>query len=283
MKNIIVFCDSCSSATQEFANSLDVIILPTLFTMEGKEYNPLNSNISYEDYYAKLEKKVMCKTSCINPSDFVQAFEPFLKEGNKILHVSLSSGLSSSYANSVLAKNILDEKYPNQIEIVDTLSGSAGCLFAIEEACKLRDKGFTIQEIKEKLDKNKLKVSAYFTIGSLDHLRRGGRLGTISSILGAILHINPVIKADDIGKLSIDAKFRGRKKAINYMSDTIFNSAHPESKIYIGHTNNIEEANDFKKYLEDNSNFKDIELLYIDHTMGSHCGPRSIAIFFKNK
>lgn len=284
MNEIVIFCDSCSSLTKAKAQEMNIKIIPTLFFLNNTEYNPLAEDLmSYEEYYEKLEKKNFCKTSCINPDVFIQAFEQEVMEGRDVLYISLSSGLSSSHNNAILAKNLLAETYDNAIEIIDPLTGSFGVLFALEEAVKLRDEGLSALEIKNKITKNQLNVESLFTIGSLDHLRRGGRLSTLSAIFGTILNINPVIRADKDGKLSVNAKLRGRKKAFQFMLDKLTNTAKDNTKIYIGHTNAIEDAEFIKSSILENTSFTNIEMSYIDHTMGAHCGPKTIAMFFIKK
>lgn len=284
MKDKVIFCDSCSSITKEMAKQLDVTIIPTLFTMEGFEYNPLEDTIiPNEEFYKKLENKIYCKTSCINPDTFISYFEEALKEGKDVLYVALSSGLSASYNNAVLAQQILASSYENTVEIIDTKNGSLGVLLTLNKTIDMINEGKSVTEVKNALNNNAINACAYFTIGSLDHLRRGGRLSTLSAVLGTILHINPIIKASPEGKLVEGGKFRGRKKAIQAMLDTAIETASPTSIIYIGHTNATEEAQAMKEYLLEHSQHRDVRLAYIDHTMSAHCGPKTLAIFYEKK
>lgn len=283
MKKIKIICDSCSSITKEEAIKLNVDVIPVMFEIAGKEYNPtLDDVMDYEEFYSRLENKEFCKTSCINPSTFINRLTPYLEEGYDILFIPLSSGLTSSFNNFYTAKSILADDFDNKMEAIDPRSGSLGNMFTILEACKMRDEGMGFDEIYNALHPNKLGVVSLFTIGSLDHLRRGGRLSKISAILGTLLHINPIIKANEEGKLEVDKKHRGRKRAINDLLTRSIENAKQGSHIFIGHTNCKDEALQMKETIESMSDFK-VSVGYIDHTMGSHCGPKTIAVFYIQK
>ena len=282
MNNITIFVDSCSSVTVEQAKRIGVQIIPTIFTMDGIDYNPIKDNIiSYDKYYEKLENKEFCKTSSINPSTIIDFFKPYLKEGNDIIYITLSSGLSASYSNALLAKDILNDEFDNNIEIIDSRTGSVGIQICMNKVIELANAGKSVTEIKEIVDANKLNVESLFIVGSLDHLRRGGRLSTVSAILGTILHICPIICANELGKLEAHSKHRGRKKALKHIVELAKENILENEKVYIGYTNNLEE----KEYLE--SAFKEVglevETGIIDYTMGAHCGPRTLAVFYRKK
>lgn len=283
MNKIKIICDSCSSITIEESKKLDVDVIPVMFEIGGKEYCPTSEDvISYEEFYSRLENKEFCKTSCINPSKFIEVLTPYLKDGYDILFIPLSSGLTSSFNNFYTAKSILAEEYNNKMEAICPRTGSVGIMFSILEACKMRDENKSFEEIYNALHANKIGVESLFTIGSLDHLRRGGRLSKISAIVGTLLHINPIIKANSEGKLQEDKKHRGRKKALNDLLSRALSNAKEGTTIFIGHTNCVEEAIQMKNEIEAVSSFNVIAK-YIDHTMGAHCGPKTIAIFYIKK
>lgn len=282
MSKLVIFCDSCSSITKEDALRLDVKVIPMKFEMDNNEINPLSDDvIGIEEFYNKLENKVYCKTSCVNPGTYMELFRPYLEEGNDVLFISLSSGLSSSFNNALVAKSMLSDEFENKVEIIDSLTGSLGIHFAIYEAAKMRDEGKEIDEIVEKIQSNKLNVESLFTIGSLDHLRRGGRLSMVSALLGTLLHINPIITASKEGKLVEDSKHRGRKKAINELIKRVIENAKAKSKVLIGCTNCKDDAEYMKECIE-KEDF-DVSIGYIDHTMGCHCGPKTLAVFYMKK
>ncbi len=282
MNKVAIVCDSCCSLTKKDASKYDIHLIPTLFYINDVEYNPLVDNLmDYEEYYQKLENKEIVKTSCINPNSFVNAFTPLAQQGYDILYIALSSGLSASYNNAFIAKEMIEEDYNVNVEIVDSMTGSVGILISAFEAVKLRNQGMSALEIKKAIDKNKLNMTSLFTIGSLDHLRRGGRLSIVSAVLGTLLKINPIVTVNDMGKLVVESKHRGRRTATNYLLNSVIQNANKNYTLFIGHTNCKDEANMMKKSLEELG--YDVYMDYIDHTMGAHCGPRTIAVFYRNK
>lgn len=285
MANITIFTDSCSSLTDDIIQKYDIRIIPILYTMDEVEYNPLDKKITIEDFYNTLENSgTVAKTACINPATYIEYFEKELEKGNQVLHISMSSGLSSTYNNSLTARNELNEKYPNQIEVIDSLKGGMGMAFDIEKACTLRAEGKNVQEIKECIDKNKENVECMFTIGSIDYLRRSGRIKPTTALLGKVMKINPLIDADNEGKLSIKALCMGRKKALLTLIEKVKNSLHETiRKIYLCYTNNMAEAEFVFGKLKENIPNSDIRLSPIDCSLGCHCGPKTLAVFFKKK
>ena len=282
MSKIKIVVDSCSSITKEMAEKLNVFVIPMNFSVNNRDYLTTDEDlISHEEFYELLEDKHFSKTSCVNPNDFIDAVRPFLEDGYDIAYISLSSGLSASHNNALLAKQILSDEYDNQIEVFDTLTGSVGIYHMIHAVYDRIQEGKDLTTIHNELNKNQLKIVSLFTIGSLDHLRRGGRLSTFSAVVGKVLHISPIITANELGKLESKEKHRGRKKAIKAMLNEALENAIPGSLITIGYTNCLDEAISIEEELVSNGFV--VEKAYIDHTMGSHCGPRTIALFYQHK
>ncbi len=281
-KKITIFVDSCSSLQQGEADKINVKIIPMVFVMENNEYNTADINVlSYDAFYEKLENKITCQTSCINPNIFIKYFSEELKNNNDVIYISLSSGLSSSYNNACLAKNILEDEYENKIEIVDSLTGSIGIQILINKACELRNEGLSVKEIKEILDEDKLKIESLFTVGDLDHLKRGGRISSLKALIGKIIKIYPVITTDKEGKLVSKINLRGKIQTINKMIEYAKNNIASNVKLYIAYTNNLKEV----EYIKDKiiSFVEEIFIGRIDYVMGSHCGPGSLALFYTKK
>lgn len=284
MNNITIFTDSCSSLTKDIIEKYNIQIIPVYFSINDEEYNPLEEIISSEDFYNKLENNIVARTSCINPSMFYDLFEKELSNGNQVLYVSMSSGLSATYSNAVNASQELQKKYPDQIEIIDTLKGGMGMAFDVVWAAELKEKGYTIKQIKETIDKNASNVECLFTPGSITYLKRSGRIKPPTALLAKMMKINPLIIADEKGKLSIKALCIGRKKALLSLINRVKNSIHETiRKIYLCYTNNKQEADFVSEKLQEDIPNVDIKLSTIDCSLGCHCGPRTLAVFFKRK
>ncbi len=283
MNKIKLIVDSCSSIPTLIAKENDIDVLPVQFSINDELINPLNTKLTVDEFFEKLTKKVDMKTSAIAPNVYYDAFEKYIKEDYQVIYVSLSSGLSCGFNNALLAKNMILEEYTNaKIECIDTLSGSIGIYFTIKEALKLIKDGLNVEEIKTKLDKNGLNIESLFTIGSLYHLYKGGRLRLATAAAGVLLRIKPLVIADKFGKLKSAAVHIGKKKALAAMADRIVEKV-LDNEIFIGYTNNLEEAEYFEKLLLEKNNNLKITKYLIDFTMMCHCGPETVAVFYKKK
>lgn len=282
MNEIKIIADSCSSITKEEATSLGIEIIPTTFIIDGTEYNPVDCDIPYGEYYEKIKTRKI-NTACLNEFAFEEAFTPIVENGDSVICVTLSGGLSSTYKNACAVADRLNAKHGNKVAIIDSLSGSSGLMFAIMEAHKLAKEGKSVEEIKAIVDKNALGIVSLFTIGSLTHLHKGGRLSKATAIVGNALKAKPIIEADGEGKLSVKAIHLGKKKTLKEMAALVTNDVDETWPVYVSNTNVDNEFEYFKeKLLEVNPNLKLISTT-IDYTMGAHCGPETIAVFYKKK
>lgn len=283
MNKIKLIVDSCSSIPIEIAKEKNIDVLPTIFSINDELINPLETELTVDEYFDKLTKKVDMKTSGIAPNVYYDSFIKYVEEGYDVLYISLSSGFSGSYNNSLLAKNMVLDEYPDAlIECIDSLNGSIGIYFTIIEALKLIEEGLSVTEIKNKLDKNGLNIEAIFTIGSMYHLYKGGRLRLAAAAAGTLLRIKPLVVANKEGKLKSAAVHIGKKRALAAMADRVVENIFND-EVFIGYTNNLEEANYFEDLLiSRNPNLKITKYL-IDYTMMIHCGPETVAVFYKKK
>jgi len=283
---IKIIVDSCSSMSLVEAKEKNIEVIPMTFEMNEKIINPLNNEIDPQEFYDKLkDHSTVVKTSCIAPQVFYEAFEKYVKDNNEVIFISLSKGLTAGFNNAVMAKEMILEEYPNaKVEIINSLSGSIGIKIVIEKAIELINKNLSIDEIKIELDNLANKVYSAFTIGSLYHLYRGGRLRLASLLTGNLLRIKPIITTNSEGKLEKKETHLGSNKAISGMVDLVVENIDNNCKnIYVGYTNNLEDAKKFVSKIKERLPEANIILEIIDETMGCHCGPNTIAVFFVKK
>ena len=283
---IKIIVDSCSSMSLVEAKEKNIDVIPMTFEMNEQIINPLNNEIDPQEFYDKLkDHSTVVKTSCIAPQVFYEAFEKYVKDNNEVIFISLSKGLTAGFNNAVMAKEMILEEYPNaKVEIINSLSGSIGIKIVIEKAIELINKNLSIDEIKIELDNLANKVYSAFTIGSLYHLYRGGRLRLASLLTGNLLRIKPIITTNSEGKLEKKETHLGSNKAISGMVDLVVENIDNNCKnIYVGYTNNLEDAKKFVSKIKERLPEANIILEIIDETMGCHCGPNTIAVFFVKK
>ena len=283
---IRIILDSCSSMMMPEASKRNIIIVPMKYEINGKEINPIKENINIKEFYDSLmNHETTVKTSCVSPEDYRVAFEEVIKNNDEVLYISLSKGLSGSFNSANLAKDILLDDYEDaKIEIVNSLSGSIGIKLLVDEAEILIKEGKSLKEITEILNNYSKKITSSFTIGSLYHLYKGGRLNYTSMVAGRLLRFKPVISANSEGKLEKTGTYIGKSKAILAMEETLDQTIDTNSKsIYVGYTNNLDEALVLSNKLE--TKYPKLKIITepIDPTMGCHCGPGTIALFYFHK
>lgn len=283
MNNIKLIVDSCASLPMDIVKKYDIEVIPTIFSINDELINPLETNLSVDEFFDKLNKKVDMKTSGIAPNVYYETFLKYVLDGYDVLSFSLSSGLSCGYNNSLLAKNMVLEEYPDaKIECIDPLTGSIGIYFTVREAIKLVSEGLGVKEIYDKLNKNGLNIESLFTIGSLYHLYKGGRLRLATAAAGALLRIKPLVYASKEGKLKTGATHIGKKRSLAAMADRIALNI-LDDEVFVAYTNNLDEANAFEQMLLERNKNLHVTKFLIDYTMMCHCGPETIAAFYKKK
>lgn len=285
MKKFEIFTDSCIDLPAELAAQLKLKIIPLSITVEKETYyNYLDEReISNKDFYQLLREHKLSQTSQATPQDFLEAMEPILKAGTDILSISLSSVLSGTYQSSLIAKEELLNKYPERkIITIDSLCASMGQGLLLTYAAQMRNRGSSLEETAAWVENNKKQICHLFTVGDLNHLKRGGRLSYAKAFLGTILRIKPLLHVNNEGKLIQTGAVRGRRRVlerlVNRMENTITDAK--EQLIYISHGDCEDEALELKRKIKERMAVKDVLINFIGPVIGSHSGIDTLAIFY---
>lgn len=281
-------CCSTVDLTNEYLEKNDVSYISFKYTLNEKDYfDDMGKSISANDFFKLIEEGAEPLTSQINSEKYIEFWEPFLKNGEDVLHITLSSGLSGSYNSAMLAKNYLNEKYPNsKLYVVDSLGASSGSGALIQYLIDLRESDKTIEECYEWVENNKLNMHYWFISTDLTSFRRGGRISSTSFFIGQLLKICPLMNVDNNGKLIPRVKVRTKDKALNELVNKMEIHANDginyNGKCLISHSARFEDATKLKKIIENKFvNLKDkVEIYDIGTVIGSHTGPGTIALFF---
>lgn len=284
---LIISTDSGCDLSFDVCMELGVVPFLMKYSDDEKEYVDTMKQDEIVKFYKKMEldSKVF-KTSAINIQEAYEFLEELIKYNKPIIHISLGSGISGTYNNFVSAKQLLDEKYPdNKIYLIDSTCASLGYGLLVLEAAKMRDNGKTAGEIVEYVENVKRGVNPYFTTNTLTYLARGGRVTKIASIFGNVLSIKPILRLDYDGHLLVHTKGHGKSQTYRKMIDSIKEQViNPEEQIlYISHSNAISSAVEFGDMCKEQLGFKDVYYSYIGSIIGSHTGPGLFAVFFHGK
>ncbi len=230
------------------------------------------------------------KTSQVNAEEFEEYFRPFLEQGLDILHVSLSSGISGVINSANIAKETLQEEFPDRkIYVVDSLAASSGYGLLMDKLSELRAQGKTIDEVRDFVEEHKLNLHHWFFTSDLTFFIKGGRVTKTAGFIGSVLNICPLLNVDYEGKLIPRYKIRTKKKVIQAIVDRMVECAEDgldySGKCYISQSACYEDARAVADLVEakfPKLNGK-VEINHIGTTIGSHTGPGTVALFFWGK
>ena len=285
MENFSIVTDSSCDLPASCAERLGLTVLPLSFTIDGKEYrNYLDGHeLPIHQLYTELRAGHMAKTSAVNSEAFAGAIEPLLKEGKDVLTAAFSSGLSGTCSAARVACRELAEKYPaRKVFCVDTLAASLGQGMLVYYAALRKKAGESVTEVRDWLEDNKLKMCHWFTVDDLGFLRRGGRIGAATALLGGMLNIKPVMHMDDAGHLAAVGKVRGRRASLNALVDHMAQtSVHPEDQtVFISHGDVPEDAEYVASEVKRRFSVKEVMINDVGPVIGAHSGPGTVALFF---
>jgi len=288
MKTVIISSDSCIDEFKSILKEKNVEYIPMIYILDKEYEDNFDTQEEYNDFYEKMKQGAMPTTSMLNSFEVENYFENIIKKYDcDILHISLSSGLSGTYENTLLASKEIMKKYPeNKIYVVDSLSATQGQNFLVNYAIKQLEKGKTAQGIFNDLQEVKYHLQHWVLISDLFHLRRGGRISSAKAILGSVLHTKPILTLSKEGKLDMKEVAMGTKKGIKTLFEKLekFNFENKEkSAVYIAHSHNLEEAEQLKKLIVKHYKNANIEVKNIGPVIGSHTGPNALALIFLGK
>lgn len=286
MNDYVILTDSTCDLGGDYAEKeLGVKILPLDFIYEEKVYHD-GEGMSYKEFYNLLREKKNITTSQINADAFVREFENYLKEQKDILYIAFSSGLSGTCASAKIAQDELQKKYNDRkIIVIDSLSASMGEGLLVYYAAQMKKSGKSIEELSRWIEENKLKICHWFTVDDLFHLKRGGRISSVSAFFGTMLGVKPVLHVDNNGKLIPMEKVRGRKASLVSLVEHMkkLGNVSSEDVVFISHGDALEDAIFVKELILKEFKVKEVVINYIGSVIGSHAGPGTVALFFFGK
>lgn len=291
MENYVISCCSTADLSQEHFDAIGVKYICFHFELDGVQYEDnLGKSIPFDEFYSRMANGADTKTSQVNAEEFEAYFRSFLEKGQDILHLSLSSGISGVINSANIAKETLQEEFPDRkIYIVDSLAASSGYGLLMDKLSELRAQGKTIDEVRDFAEANKLNVHHWFFTSDLTFFIKGGRVTKTAGFIGSVLNICPLLNVDYEGKLIPRAKIRTKKKVIQAIVDRMEECAEDgldySGKCYISQSACYEDARAVADLIEQRFpklNGK-VEINHIGTTIGSHTGPGTVALFFWGK
>ena len=284
----MITCCSTADLPASYLAERDIPYSCFHFRMNGMEYDDdLGKSIPIEDFYENIRQGAMPTTSQVNPEQYEAMFEPILKEGKDIIHMTLSSGISGTYNSAVIARDEMLERYPDRrIAVIDSCCASAGYGLLVDTAWEMMQAGVTYEELVSWIEENKKRVHHWFFTSDLTHLRRGGRISASAAFFGNMLNICPLMNVNVEGKLIPRDKYRGKKRVIREMVERMREHAEQgaayNGKCFLSQSSCPEDAEAVSSLVEETFPQLNGKVFIVDigTVIGSHTGPGTVCLVF---
>lgn len=284
----ILSCCSTVDLTKEHLDKINVSFACYHFILDGTEYpDDLGQTMPFEEFYNKLKNGSDSTTSQISVGEYMDYFKKLLDTGKDVIHLTFSSGVSGSYRSAMTAADMLREQYPDRkLYVIDSLAASSGYGLLVEAAAEKRDEGLSIDELKDWVETNKLRLHHWFFSTDLTFFVKGGRVSKVSGMIGGVFEICPLLNVSNEGRLIPRAKIRTKKKVIpeivNRMVEHAENGTDYTGKVYISNSDCLEDAKEVAALVESKFKKMDGKVLInsIGTVVGTHTGPGTVALFF---
>ncbi len=279
-RKFAIVTDSAADMPKEFYEEHGVEVIPLGFTMNGIPYEgECGERIDEKTFYGMLRKGAMPTTYQATAEIAKPHIEKYLENGQDVLIVAFSSALSGTCGSFQVAARELSKAYPKRkILVVDSLCASMGQGLFLHYVLQKAEES-SLEETAAYAEEIKLRICHHFTVDSLFHLKRGGRVGTLAAIFGSVLKIKPIMHVDNQGKLTAIGKVIGRKKSLTSLVNNLFESMDEEGPIFISHGDCLEEVEFVKGLILERKPNAQLFVNYIGAVIGSHSGAGTLAIF----
>lgn len=279
--SVKVLTDSTSYINNELLKELDIIKVSLSVKFQDEEFKEVD--IDNESFYKKMEQKGIPMSSQPSVAEMKEIMESVVKEGDSLFCIFISSEMSGTYSSAHMVREMVLEKYPQaQIEILDSKSNCMQLGFAAIAAAKAAKEGKDLQQVKEAAEENMKRSRFVFVPHNLTYLKKGGRIGKASALLGNILNIIPILTVEN-GNTTMLKKVRTKKKGIEFMIDKLYDDikSYGIGEIIVHHINCLEGAMETVSKIKEAIKMDlDIKICDIGPVVGLHVGPGAIGIAY---
>ncbi len=282
MARVHIFTDSTADIPKQLQEEYDITVIPLKIHLNNNAYLD-GVTLQANEFYQQLpQTEQLPTTSQPSPLDFCEAYRKALADGaEEILSIHLSSALSGTYQSAVLAKGMIEEEEPAvKLVVLDSKSASYGIGVAVVAAARAAQRGKSLAECIQVTEYYLERQQIYFLVDTLEYLKRGGRIGKASALVGSLLNIKPILSISDEGELYPVDKVRGKKKAFERIIELV-NDKVPAGPLSITVLNSdvADEADKWMQVIEGMEEFQIQErvITSIGPVVGTHVGPGTLA------
>lgn len=281
-----LYTDTSANLPLALLREYDIAVIPFSYTVNGvaEDYSE-ETDFDGKAFYDAMRRGAEVKTSMVNPATAAAFFERALAQGDDVLYVGMSGGISGTAQAAVIAAGELTGKYPaRKIVTIDTYAASLGEGLQVLEAARMIEEGKSLDEIKAHLLSRRPHMCQFFTVDDLAYLKRGGRISSATALIGTVLSIKPILCGDETGHIVSCGKVRGMKRAYQELANYYDGRALDKSEMLgIAHADNEEGAQALIALLRDKGFTGECLNVVYEPVTGAHVGPGTVALFFYGK
>lgn len=289
-KKVQIVSDGSLDLSREITNAMDIEVVPFYVSFDGETYKKEIDELDIREFYQEMvdHPDVFPKSSMPSVHDFYVVFEKYVKENIPVICICITEKFSGSLRSATTAKDMILEDYKDaKITVIDSTVNTVLQGLYVKEACRLRDLGLGYEEIVEAILPIRETGRIFFTIGSIDYLKHGGRIGKLKGLAASALKIKPLITLKE-GEIFNSGITRNRVKSMKKVADMTeeyldeVNAKPGEYSFCIGYGYNYDEALQFRDMLKDmireRLGIDEIGIYQIGATIGVHTGPYPLGI-----
>ena len=276
MEKIALVTDSTADIPPEIAKKHNINVIPLKVVFGEKEYLD-GIDLEPDEFYKMLgESEALPSSSQPAPADFIELYERLLDSWDQVISIHLSTGLSGT----VNAARLAGERFKGKIHVIDSKTISLGIGLITLEAAKSIEAGLGISQVLERIEEVKNNSEVLFTLNTLEYLRKGGRIGRVSGMVGSMLHIKPIVRVDEDGIYTTFGKTRTQDQALTLIEKGIGQLAKGRqiTNIAVAHGSAYEAGTRLKEKLEKAFNIKVSMFTKVGPVIGVHTGPGTVGI-----
>ena len=278
-----LYTDTSANLPLALLREYDIAVIPFSYTVNGvaEDYNE-ETDFDGKAFYDAMRRGAEVKTSMVNPATAAAFFERALAQGDDVLYVGMSGGISGTAHAAALAAEELREKYPHaKIMTIDTYAASLGEGLQVLEAAELLRAGRSFEEVGDRILTRRPHMCQFFTVDDLNYLKRGGRISGAAALVGSVLGIKPILRGDETGHIVSCGKVRGMKRAYQELANYYDGRALDKSEMLgIAHADNEEGAQTLLALLREKGFTGECLTVCYEPVTGAHVGPGTVALFF---
>ncbi len=278
---IQIFTDLAANLPPRVVEQHNIRLLHLTYTVDGVESDP-GKPFDAIEFYGAMRRGADVKTSMPSPGDARDAFEPLLQQGDDVICICLSGGISGTYGMLCMVQEELAAEYPDrQLRIIDAKGASLGEGQHAIEAAELRDQGKSVDEICGHVYRQIERMNQYFVVDHLKYIRKTGRLWGGAALAGQLLQIKPILFGDHEGHIVMRDKVRGKKRAVERLAE-LYAQKHTDGAepVGIAQADCPADALHLQHLLRQAGQTGPIHIVGYEPITGSHVGPGTLALFF---